>query len=96
VLATAVVIGICWGPFGAATLAAIQEAAAPEALPKAMNAWATVQTGAMPVGLAIGGPLVAATSPRATIIGAGVAAALVCAASLVAFRRPILPSPPSH
>lgn len=96
VLATAVVIGICWGPFGAATLAAIQEAAAPEALPRAMNAWATVQTGAMPVGLAIGGPLVAATSPRATIIGAGVAAALVCAASLVAFRRPILPSPPSH
>jgi MFS transporter, DHA3 family, macrolide efflux protein len=87
-LATAVVIGVCWGPFGAATLAAIQEAAAPEALPRAMNAWATVQTAAMPVGLAIGGPLVAATSPRATIVGAGVAAAVVCAASLAATGRP--------
>ena len=96
VLATALVIGACWGPFGAATLAAIQEAAAPEALPRAMNAWATVQTGAMPVGLAIGGPLVAATGPRATIVGAGVAAAVVCAVSLAAVRRPILPSPPSH
>jgi MFS transporter, DHA3 family, macrolide efflux protein len=86
-LATAIVIGTCWGPFGAATLAAIQEAAAPEALPRAMNAWATVQTGAMPFGLAIGGPLVAATSPRATIVGAGAAAALVCALSLAAVRR---------
>lgn len=95
-LATALVIGACWGPFGAATLAAIQDAAAPEALPRAMNAWATVQTGAMPVGLAIGGPLVAATGPRATIVGAGAAAAVVCGISLAAFRRPILPSPPSH
>jgi len=96
VLAIALVIGACWGPFGAATLAAIQDAAAPEALPQAMNAWATVQTGAMPVGLAIGGPLVAATGPRATIVGAGAAAAVVCAVSLTAFRRPILPGPPSH
>jgi MFS family permease len=96
VLATAVVIGACWGPFAAATLAAIQEAAPPEALPRAMNAWATVQTGAMPVGLAIGGPLVAATSPRATIVGVGAAATVVCAVSLAVFRRPILPSPPSH
>jgi hypothetical protein len=96
VLTTALVIGACWGPFGAATLAAIQDAAAPEALPRAMNAWATVQTGAMPVGLAIGGPLVAAAGPRATIVGAGAAAAVVCAVSLAAFRRPILPSPPSH
>lgn len=87
-LTTALVIGACWGPFGAATLAAIQEASAPEALPRAMNAWATVQTGAMPVGLAIGGPLVAATSPRATIVGAGAAAATVCAASLLAIARP--------
>jgi DHA3 family macrolide efflux protein-like MFS transporter len=87
-LTTALVIGACWGPFGAATLAAIQEASAPEALPRTMNAWATVQTGAMPVGLAIGGPLVAATSPRATIVGAGAAAATVCAASLLAIARP--------
>jgi hypothetical protein len=50
----------------------------------------------MPVGLAIGGPLVAATGPRATIVGAGAAAAVVCGVSLAAFRRPILPSPPSH
>lgn len=96
VLAIALVIGACWGPFGAATLAAIQEAAPPEALPRAMNAWAAVQTGAVPLGLAIGGPLVAATSPRATIVGAGAAGAAVCAAALVAFRRPILPSPSSH
>jgi MFS transporter, DHA3 family, macrolide efflux protein len=87
-LATALVIGAFWGPFGAAMMAAIQEVSAPEALPRAMNAWAAVQTGAMPVGLAIGGPLVAATSPRATIVGAGAAAAAVCAASLVAVRRP--------
>jgi MFS family permease len=88
VLAIALVIGACWGPFGAATLAAIQEAAPPEALPRAMNAWAAVQTGAVPLGLAIGGPLVAATSPRATIVSAGAAAAVVCAASLVAVTRP--------
>ena len=88
VLAIALVIGACWGPFGAATLAAIQEAAPPEALPRAMNAWAAVQTGAVPLGLAIGGPLVAATNPRATIVGAGAAAAVVCAASLVAVTRP--------
>jgi MFS family permease len=87
-LATALVIGACWGPFGAATLAAIQEASAPEALPRAMNAWATVQTAVMPVGLAIGGPLVAATSPRVTIVAAGMAAATVCASSLIALGRP--------
>jgi MFS family permease len=88
VLATALVIGACWGPFGAATLAAIQDAAPPEALPRAMNAWAAVQTAAVPLGLAIGGPLVAATSPRATIVAAGAAAAVVCATSLVAVTRP--------
>jgi MFS family permease len=88
VLAIALVIGACWGPFAAATLAAIQEAAPPEALPRAMNAWAAVQTGAVPLGLAIGGPLVSATSPRATIVGAGAAGAAVCAAALVALRRP--------
>lgn len=88
VLAIALVIGACWGPFGAATLAAIQEAAPPAALPRAMNAWAAVQTAAVPLGLAIGGPLVAATSPRATIVGAGAAAAIVCAASFVAVTRP--------
>jgi DHA3 family macrolide efflux protein-like MFS transporter len=87
-LATALVIGACWGPFGAALLAAIQEASTPEALPRAMNAWATVQTAAMPLGLAIGGPLVAATSPRATIVGAGAAAAVVCSVALVAVTRP--------
>jgi MFS family permease len=88
VLTIALVIGACWGPFGAATLAAIQEAAPPEALARSMNAWAAVQTGAMPLGLAIGGPLVAATSPRATIVGAGAAGAAVCAAALVAAVRP--------
>jgi DHA3 family macrolide efflux protein-like MFS transporter len=87
-LAAALVVGVCWGPFGAAMLAAIQEASAPGALPRAMNAWATVQTGAMPVGLAIGGPLVAATGPRAAIVGAGAAAAAVSAVSLAAVRRP--------
>jgi Aminotransferase class-III/Transmembrane secretion effector len=87
-LAAAVVVGVCWGPFGAATLTAIQEASAPGALPRTMNAWATVQTGAMPVGLAIGGPLVAATGPRAAIVGAGAAAAAVSAVSLAAVRRP--------
>ena len=87
-MATALVIGACWGPFNAAILAAIQEAAPPEALPRAMNAWAAVQTGAVPLGLAIGGPLVAATSPRATIVGAGAAATAVCAASLAAAARP--------
>jgi hypothetical protein len=86
-LAAAVVIGVFWGPFGAAMLAAIQEASAPEALPRAMNAWAAVQTAGMPVGLAIGGPLVAATGPRTVIVGAGAAAAVVCAASLIAVGR---------
>ena len=87
-LATAVVIGVFWGPFGAAMLAAIQEASAPEALPRAMNAWAAVQTAGMPVGLAIGGPLVAATGPRAVIVGAGAAAATVAGVALAAVRRP--------
>jgi len=87
-LATALVVGAFWGPFGAAMLAALQEASAPEALPRAMNAWAAVQTAAVPLGLAIGGPLVAATSPRATIVGAGAAAAAVSAVSLAALRRP--------
>ena len=53
-----------------------------------MNAWAAVQTGAVPLGLAIGGPLVAATGARATIVGAGAAGMAVCAAALVAAGRP--------
>jgi predicted MFS family arabinose efflux permease len=87
--------GLVYGPFPAFSLALFQNAAEPADLPAVLAARSAVTTAAMPLGAALGGPLVTAFGAGGTLLGSGVAtvglAALTAGTLLIhsRTRRPI-------
>jgi MFS family permease len=58
--------GLVYGPFTAASVTAIQEATPVADAGPVISLWAALTIGALPLGIAAGGPLVAAVGTRAT------------------------------
>ncbi|MBE1488878.1 MFS transporter [Plantactinospora soyae] len=94
-LACFAVGGLVYGPFPAFSLALFQNAADPADLPAVLAARSAVTTAAMPLGAALGGPLVTAFGAGGTLLGSGVATvglAALTAGTLLLYartRRPI-------
>jgi hypothetical protein len=84
---------LVYGPFTAASLTAIQSVTPPAALGRVMTLWSAAYTAALPVGIAIAGPVVSFAGPRATIVGSGLATCAVGGAWLARVARLPVTSP---
>ncbi len=85
--------GLVYGPFPAFNITLFQSAAGPADLPAVLAARGSIMTAAVPVGAALGGPLVTWLGPDGTLLASGAATvALAALGPLLALtrRRPLL------
>jgi MFS family permease len=81
--------GLLYGPFTAASVTAIQAATPVAEQGPVMSIWASLSIGALPLGIAVGGPLVASLGTRGTF---ALCAALTLVLGIATLARVVTPS----
>jgi hypothetical protein len=90
-LAAFTVGAVIWGPWMSLSMGVFQDASPPDALAQVLAARSSLLILAAPIGIALGGPLVAALGARGTLLVsalATIALGLVTVAVLLTHRRP--------
>ncbi|BCJ70789.1 hypothetical protein CS0771_03330 [Catellatospora sp. IY07-71] len=90
--------GLVYGPFPAFNITLFQSAASPADLPAVLAARGSIMTAAVPVGAALGGPLVTWLGPDGTLLASGAATVTLAVLAalgpvLVLARRPAPQAP---
>lgn len=87
--------GLIFGPFSAVSFSLVQAGLAKERQQPVIVLLAAASTVAMPLGLAGGGPLIAALGPRGGLVASAVLTVLLVPVAIAAFRRrePVAPVP---
>ena len=83
--------GLAYGPFTAASVSAIQGATPAPDVGPVISIWAALTIGALPLGIAVGGPLVAGIGTRGTF---ALCAALTLVLGVATLARVVTPSRP--